>query len=96
MSREEIYAECKLEKHEIKRIVQEMKQETNIVMVILSALISCEGMADWLILSTQKERPTYERIEFTQLGIIPYGRTDFYAMRRKFYYTYKQLKEKQC
>lgn len=95
MQREKIYAECQLGQKEIKAIKQEMKQDENIVKVILSALLSCEDMADWLILSTKKERPTYERVEFTQLGIIPYGRTDFYAIRRKFYYTYKELKEKQ-
>ena len=43
-------------------------------------------IAEFLILSVTQNR-SFDRLEFTsKLGRVPCGRTDFYAIRRKFYY----------
>lgn len=93
--REGIYAQYTMSRKEANVIIRDMCKKENKIKVIISALITNEDIADWLILSTKKERPTYERVEFSELGIIPYGRSDFYAYRRRFIYIYKQLKEKE-
>ena len=49
---------------------------------------ACEGfefISPWIILSVTKSR-SYDLLEYSQLGRIPIGRTDFYGFRRKFYH----------
>lgn len=50
---------------------------------------ACRGLEfiePWIILSVTKSK-SYDLIEFnSELGRVPVGRSNFYALRRKFYY----------
>lgn len=55
-------------------------------LVRTAAYMVDEEIAEFIILSVTQNR-SYDRLELTsRLGRIPCGRTDFYAIRRRFYY----------
>ena len=50
-----------------------------------------EWIMPWISLSVQKKR-SYDRLEFdAALGRIPCGRSDFYGIRRRFFYNLNRL-----
>lgn len=44
-----------------------------------------EFIKPWIILSVTKNK-SYDLIEYSEMGRIPIGRSDFYGYRRRFYY----------
>lgn len=49
---------------------------------------ACRGLEfikPWIILSVTKSK-SYDLIEYSEMGRIPIGRSDFYGYRRRFYY----------
>lgn len=49
---------------------------------------ACRGLEfikPWIILSVTKSK-SYDLMEYSELGRIPVGRSDFYGFRRKFYH----------
>lgn len=53
--------------------------------VLREACRGLEFLEPWIILSVTKSR-SYDLIEYSEMGRIPVGRTDFYGYRRKFYH----------
>ena len=49
------------------------------------ACIGLEFIEPWIILSVTKSK-SYDLMEYSDLGRIPVGRSDFYGFRRKFYH----------
>ena len=49
------------------------------------ACIGLEFVKPWIILSVTKSK-SYDLMEYSDLGRIPVGRSDFYGFRRKFYH----------
>lgn len=69
---QELKSICRME--EYKSLVQSVAYTTD------------REIAEFLILSVTQNR-SFDRLEFTsKLGRVPCGRTDFYAIRRRFYY----------
>ena len=49
---------------------------------------ACRGLEfikPWVLLSVTKSK-SYDLIEYSEMGRIPVGRSDFYGFRRKFYH----------
>lgn len=50
-----------------------------------------EWIMPWILLSVQKKR-SYDLLEFdSMLGRVPCGRSDFYGLRRRFFYNLDRL-----
>lgn len=49
------------------------------------ACIGLDFIEPWIILSVTKSK-SYDLMEYSELGRIPVGRSDFYGFRRKFYH----------
>ena len=54
------------------------------------ACIGFEFMEPWILLSVTKNK-SYDRIEYSKLGRIPIGISNFYGYRRKFYHNLDEM-----
>lgn len=58
--------------------------------LLARACIGFEFMEPWILLSVTKNK-SYDRIEYSKLGRIPVGMSNFYGYRRKFYHNLDEI-----
>lgn len=85
--REKIYRCYPISKLMIKRLKQKATEPKNRIKVIIASLLTDEVAADWII-EAATHNMAFDKIQFKRDTIIPLGRTDYYAYRRRFYYIF--------
>lgn len=63
--------------------------------ILSKACAGFEHLMPWVLLSVTKCK-SWDKIEYSELGRIPVGRSDFYGFRRRFYHNLDVILREEC